>query len=201
MQDTEFVELESPQDFSKPRRKQTIIAVVCVLLVALLAVATALLVKTYVLATFIVDGVSMYPTLDGGGGATSDSDRTNGEVLYLNKLAKIGRGDIVVFNTTLTSPSGEERSLVKRVIAVGGDHLQITGNVVYLNGQPLDEPYINGEMFTSDVDVYVEEGHVFCMGDNRNNSQDSRVIGQISLDDVVGKCFLIKGLDGKLRKP
>lgn len=201
MQDTQFVELESPQDFSKPRRKQTIIAVVCVLLVALLAVATALLVKTYVLATFIVDGVSMYPTLDGGGGAMSDSDRTNGEVLYLNKLAKIGRGDIVVFNTTLTSPSGEERSLVKRVIAVGGDRLQITGNVVYLNGQPLDEPYINGEMFTSDVDVYVEEGHVFCMGDNRNNSQDSRVIGQISLDDVVGKCFLIKGLDGKLRKP
>lgn len=201
MQDTEFVELESPQDFSKPRRKQTIIAVVCVLLVALLAVATALLVKTYVLATFIVDGASMYPTLDGGGGATSDSDRTNGEVLYLNKLAKIGRGDIVVFRTTLTSPSGEERSLVKRVIAVGGDRLQITGNVVYLNGQPLDEPYVNGEMFTSDVDVYVEEGYVFCMGDNRNNSQDSRVIGQISLDDVVGKCFLIKGLDGKLRKP
>ncbi len=200
MQDIPLFEQEPIQEEPKRRSKRVAISVAIVLLVVVLAVASALLVKYYVVATFTVDGISMYPTLDGGGGAKSDSDRNNGETLYLNKLAKINRGDIIVF----TPDSGifKGRTLVKRVIAVGGDHVVISQNVVYLNGKQLDESYVNKAEIAKydDLDVYVDDGYVFCMGDNRNHSTDCREFGQISLDCVVGRCFLIKGLDGKLRK-
>lgn len=187
--------------------KRVIIAVICVLLVVILAVTTALLLKKYVFSTFIVDGISMYPTLDGGNGAIKEGDsheeRTNGEVLYLNKKATVNRGDIVVFTPSwIKDGDGNYISLVKRVIALGGDHIQIISGKVYLNGELLDEPYTNQEqVVTNDLDVYVPNGYMFCMGDNRNHSDDSRVYGVASLDTLVGKCFLIKGLDGKLRKP
>ncbi|MCM1306140.1 MAG: signal peptidase I [Bacteroides sp.] len=192
---TEFepIDLE-PQ--STKNRKITV-AVIVVLLVIILAVVCALLVKFYVVSSFIVDGVSMYPTLDGGNGAIDDNDRTNGDVIYLNKVAKIKRGDIVVF----TPDNGifSDKSLVKRVIAVTGDRVQIIDNIVYLNGQMLDEPYINEPMRDNDdVDVIVGDGYIFCMGDNRNHSTDSRAFGVVPLDVVVGKCFLIKTVKGKL---
>ena len=172
------------------------------LLVIVLAIATALLLKYFVLDTFTVDGISMYPTLDGGNGANLDDNENNGETLFLNKMAKIKRGDIVVFVPDKGTFAG--RTLVKRVIAIGGDHVQIKDNAVYLNGQLLVEDYTNDQepaIYDQDLDFYVEEGNVFCMGDNRNHSSDCRVFGQVSLDTVVGRCFLIKGLDGKLRKP
>lgn len=200
MQDIPLFEQEPIQEEPKRRSKRVAISVAIVLLVVVLAVASALLVKYYVIATFTVDGISMYPTLDGGGGAQNDSDRNNGETLYLNKLAKINRGDIIVF-----APDGgifKGRTLVKRVIAVGGDHVVISENVVYLNGERLDESYVNKDELAQydDLDVYVEDGYIFCMGDNRNHSTDCREFGQIRLDCVVGRCFLIKGLNGKLRK-
>lgn len=198
-----------PQELQpKANAKRIIVSVICVLLVVILAITAALLVKTYVISTFIVDGISMYPTLDGGKGeipeGTSDAERTNGEVLYLNKIAKISRGNIVVFSSpssNLLNPDGSAQTLVKRVIAVAGDHLQIINNEVYLNGQQIEETYINGKMQTEDLDVWIKDGYIFCMGDNRNHSTDSRFFGQVPLENVIGKCFLIKGLDGKLRKP
>lgn len=200
MQDIPLFEQEPIQEEPKRRSKRVAISVAIVLLVVVLAVASALLVKYYVIATFTVDGISMYPTLDGGGGAQNDSDRNNGETLYLNKLAKINRGDIIVFAPDSGIFKG--RTLVKRVIAVGGDHVVISENVVYLNGERLDESYVNKDELAryDDLDVYVEDGYIFCMGDNRNHSTDCREFGQIRLDCVVGRCFLIKGLDGKLRK-
>ena len=191
-----------PIEFEPQARKnrKLIVAVIIVLLVIILAITCALLVKYYVISTYIVDGISMHPTLNGGNGAYDDNDRTNGDVIYLNKIAKINRGDIVVF----TPDNGifSEKSLVKRVIGVGGDRIQIIDNIVYLNGQILDEPYINEAMRdTEDLDITVENGRIFCMGDNRNHSTDSRVFGTVPLEVVVGKCFLIKGVNGKLRTP
>lgn len=206
MQDEfEPIEIQTPNGANN--KKRVVISVICVLLVAILAVTAALLVKTYVISTFIVDGISMYPTLDGGNGAltegSSDRERTNGEVLYLNKLAKIKRGDIVVFSspsTSLQNIDGTPQTLVKRVIAIGGDHLQIIDNIVYLNDQVLTENYINPDgMETPDIDVYVKDGYIFCMGDNRNHSTDSRFFGQVPLGNVEGRCFAIKGLNDKLR--
>lgn len=183
---------------SAKNRKLTV-AVIIVLLVIILAITCALLIKHYVVSTFIVDGISMYPTLDGGNGPDGDEDRTNGDVIYLNKVAKIKRGDIVVFN--VDDAAIAERSLVKRVIAVAGDHIQIIKNQVFINDELLDEPYINEPMHNAEgyiLDMVIEDGYIFCMGDNRNNSMDSRIFGAVSLNDVVGKCFLIKSKSGKL---
>ena len=202
MQDFPVFEQEPIIEEPKNRSKRIAISVAIVLLVVVLAVASALLVKFYVLESFIVDGISMYPTPDGGNGANLDDDENNGETLFLNKMAKIKRGDLVVFVPDKGMFAG--RTLVKRVIAIGGDHVQIKDNAVYLNGQLLVEDYTNDQepaIYDQDLDFYVEEGNVFCMGDNRNHSSDCRVFGQVSLDTVVGRCFLIKGLDGKLRKP
>ena len=193
---------DPPLEDPKARTRRIATSVAIVLLVIVLAIATALLLKYFVLDTFTVDGISMYPTLDGGNGANLDDNENNGETLFLNKMAKIKRGDIVVFVPDKGTFAG--RTLVKRVIAIGGDHVQIKDNAVYLNGQLLVEDYTNDQepaIYDQDLDFYVKEGNVFCMGDNRNHSSDCRVFGQVSLDTVVGRCFLIKGLDGKLRKP
>lgn len=177
-------------------KKRLIVLIVSIVLVVILAVTTALLLKAYVFTSYIVEGVSMYPTLDGGAGSNMDDDVTNGEVLYLNKISNIKKNDIVVFYKPNSS-----RTLVKRVIATEGDRIEIKNNVVYLNGNVLQEDYIYEEMITNDMEeIIVSKNCIFCMGDNRNNSGDCREFGEISLDNVIGKCFLIKGLDGKLRK-
>ena len=201
---TEILEIQPERN----NPKRIIVSVICVLLVVAIAVTSALLLKKYVFSSFIVDGISMYPTLDGGNGAiiegNSDEERTNGEVLYLNKKATVKRGDIVVFTPDwiVDDNTGKYASLVKRVIALGGDHIQITDGKVYINDELLDEPYINSDsVMVDEIDLIVPDGQMFCMGDNRNHSADSRVYGCASLDSLVGTCFLIKGLDGKLRKP
>lgn len=207
MQDSFQTEIPEIQP-ERNNPKRIIVSVICVLLVVAIAVTSALLLKKYVFSSFIVDGISMYPTLDGGNGAiiegNSDEERTNGEVLYLNKKATVKRGDIVVFTPDwiVDDNTGKYASLVKRVIALGGDHIQITDGKVYINDELLDEPYINSDsVMVDEIDLIVPNGQMFCMGDNRNHSADSRVYGCASLDSLVGKCFLIKGLDGKLRKP
>ena len=82
--------------------------------------------------------------------------------------------------------------------------MYISGFDVYLNGTLLDESYINQEEKAyqeTPLDIYVDDGYIFCMGDNRCHSTDCREYGQVSLDCVVGKCFLIKGINGGLHKP
>lgn len=81
---------------------------------------------------------------------------------------------------------------IKRVIGKAGDELEFHGGKVIRNGTPLEEPYINGPMeYTSSKKIVVPEGHVFVMGDNRNYSKDSRHIGFVPLDHVIGK-YVIK---------
>lgn len=142
------------------------------MITALLAVA---FVFTFLFRVVQVDGDSMTNTLQ------------HGDNLLLNSLFYTPEhGDIVVINY-----HGEE-PLIKRVIAVGGDRIRIDDaeGVVYLNGQPLDEPYVRGGFtpsFGFDEELTVPEGYVFAMGDNRPESKDSRMLGAFSLDDVMGE--------------
>jgi signal peptidase I len=100
------------------------------------------------------------------------------------------RGDIVVFNPT---PDAEQ-PYIKRVIGLPGEHITFQDGAVYVNGQRLDEEYLQGARTScrpDDVcDIVVSPEHVFVLGDNRTNSTDSRSIGEVSLSNIVGKAWL-----------
>ena len=99
-------------------------------------------------------------------------------------VGKPQRGDIVV-----TKFPGDNLNYVKRVIALGGETLEIKEGSVYINGVMLDEPYINGTILTDYSLTTVLEGKYIVMGDNRNNSRDSRSksVGAIDEDMILGK--------------
>ena len=89
----------------------------------------------------------------------------------------------------LRSPDIED--LIKRVVAVGGETIEIRDNQVFVDGVPIDEPYLYPGTDMPDFGpVAVPEGDVFVMGDNRNHSKDSRVFGAIPADSIVGKAFV-----------
>ena len=152
------------------------------------ALVISLVLKSYVLTLAKVDGQSMEPTLH-------HADR-----LYVNKLFYTPKkGDVVVVESN--DPSAP--FYIKRVIATEGDTLFInfaTGDV-YVNDEIIDEPYIAGNTrlvgsyiydlildneFSRENPLVIGEDEVFVMGDNRNNSKDSREIGPIKAEDVVG---------------
>lgn len=189
------------------RKKRIAIALISLAVVAVLAVTAALLVREYVITTYVVDGDSMLPTLNGG----VSGDTSDGDTLILNKVKDPERGDIIVFyydwgDTSSFSP----HHLVKRVIALPGDRVEIKDGELYLNGVLRNESYIKEAMRSwldqnggihSSLSLTVPDGCVFAMGDNRNNSTDSRVIGCVPMDKIVGVCFLILSENGKLRTP
>ncbi len=148
-----------------------------------IAIAFAFLIRTFLFAPFIVEGESMEYTLH------------NEEKLVVNKaiyyLEKPKRGDIVVFHAEPT------RDYIKRVIGLPGDTVEVRDDTLYVNGQPVDEPYLaqhkaeakeDGKVWTEDFGpVKVPDGKIFVLGDNRRNSKDSREIGAVDISQVVGR--------------
>lgn len=99
-------------------------------------------------------------------------------------------GDIVVFESDLESSNGRDKLLIKRVIGVPGDTVSIAHGHVYVNDVGLDEDYTKDGYTASDMEeVTVPEGCLFCMGDNRQNSTDSRDprVGFVPMDRIMGK--------------
>ncbi|MGN0806543.1 MAG: signal peptidase I [Candidatus Coproplasma sp.] len=127
-----------------------------------------------------VVGSSMEDTLYGAPGG--DPSNPGGDFVYVFN-AKPDRGDIVVIRT-------EDKTLIKRVIAVGGDKVEITRGKVYLNGVELDEPYVsednNNPILNNYPETTVEKGYVFFLGDNRDISKDSRSYGCYPVESVIG---------------
>lgn len=125
-----------------------------------------------------VDGHSMEPTF------------FTGEFVIVNKLAyRIGSakiGDVIVFHP----PSNPTEEYIKRVIGLPGDHVVIKGGKVMVDDQVLEEPYINAAP-GYDVDIIVEPGRLYVLGDNRNNSSDSHSWGTVPMDNVIGKAEVI----------
>lgn len=144
-----------------------------------LAVILALTIRAYVAEARWIPSESMVPTLQVG------------DYLLIEKISgkTIGyrRSDIIVF--TPPARSGLKDELIKRVIGLPGDTLQIENNVLYLNNQPYSEPYVQEKIRNNFGPFQVPPGHVFVMGDNRNNSFDSRYWGPVPLESVIGKAL------------
>jgi signal peptidase I len=171
-----------------------------------IALAVAILIKSFLLQAFYIPSESMEPTLDVG-------DRVLVEkVTY--RFQDPQRGDVVVFERDLTAPASDEKSLwtevgdslkglfgfpvsgnedfIKRVVGIGGDTVEGRAGGVYVNGDRLEEPYLASGIETSTFGpVRVPPGMIFVMGDNRTNSEDSRVIGPVPDDTIVGKALVI----------
>jgi signal peptidase I len=174
----------------------------------LVAIFVAIVVKSFLVQAFYIPSASMVPTLEVG-------DR-----VFVNKLAydigDIGRGDVIVFenpNPDAVPDRGlvggflhwlgegigfaqpENEDFIKRVIALPGETIEIRDDVVYIDGEPLDEPYLTAAARRANGDfaiTEIPEGKLFVMGDNRGNSADSRFgLGLVPVDNVLGRAFVV----------
>lgn len=108
-------------------------------------------------------------------------------------FGEVEHGDVIVFSTDLLDTEGNTKHLIKRIIGLPGDTIEIKMGYVYRNGEKIDEPYVNEQGLSGEMGpVIVEEGKMFVLGDNRRVSQDSRSseLGQIDQEAIVGKVVL-----------
>ncbi|TLS49869.1 signal peptidase I [Paenibacillus antri] len=153
-------------------------------------------IRWFLFSPYIVDGPSMQPNFH------------TGERIIVNKILydirKPQRGEVLVFH------SGYDADYIKRVVALPGETVEVRGDTVLVNGEPLPEPYIrepvdtaaasggtyNNKDFSAQT---VPEGHVFVMGDNRPNSHDSRDIGFVPYEEIVGRADVVIWPIGDIR--
>ncbi len=145
------------------------------------AIVLAFFIRQFVVELYVVDGPSMRPTLQ------------SRERLVVNKFIyrfrAPERGEVLVFRY----PRDPSRDFIKRVIAVPGDTIEIKDGRVFVNQKLMNEPYILEKTLSDYPQATVPEGHVFVMGDNRNNSEDSRFadVGFVPYDLIKGKAVLV----------
>ncbi|HTP10474.1 MAG TPA: signal peptidase I [Anaerolineae bacterium] len=142
-------------------------------------VAIAFLAINALIGRFRIEQVSMQPNLHEGEYVIVD------KVSY--SLRQPERGEIVV----LKNPTPGQPDLIKRVIGLPGETIEVRGGAAYINGQPLTEPYIAQPMTTDFPATLLQANQYFVMGDNRNNSEDSRRFGARPLSDIVGRAWII----------
>ncbi len=153
----------------------------------LIAIILTFIIRTFLFAPFQVDGDSMLPNF------THKERLIANEIIY--DITSPKRGDVIIFHFD------EQRDYIKRIIGVPGDTIEMKSDQLYVNGEPIDEPYLTsvkndlhnlGMVLTEDFGpITVEEKHLFVLGDNRKNSKDSRMIGQISFEQVVGRADVV----------
>lgn len=137
-------------------------------------------IRTFVIQPYVIPTGSMIPTIE-----LQDRVVAN-KFIYRFKDPK--RGDIVV----LDDPTGTVPTLIKRVIATGGQTVDLKDGLVYVDGVALDEPYTHGqpsEPMVVQMPYAVPDGYVWLMGDNRTNSADSRVFGAVPLSKIRGEAI------------
>ena len=137
-------------------------------------------VRPFVVEAFWIPSASMVPTLKYGDRVLVNK--------FIYRFTEPQRGDIIVFK----SVEGDGQDLIKRVVGVPGDEIAVRGGTLFVNGEPQKEPYVNKKF--PDRSFYapttVPKDHVFAMGDNRANSQDSRVFGPVPEQNIEGEAFL-----------
>jgi signal peptidase I len=169
-----------------------------------IAVLLALVIRTLIVQAFTIPSGSMMDTLLVGDYILVNKFLYGPELPFVDwhapGLRQPHRGDIIVFKY----PQDEKRDFIKRVIGTPGDEVQIKGQEVYVNGRPLVEPYVKqgppmphlaqpgfcGYAYGCEPTV-VPPNSYFVMGDNRDNSQDSRYWGFVKREKIKGKAFLI----------
>ncbi|MCG3775097.1 MAG: Signal peptidase IB [Nitrospira sp.] len=202
--DTEWSdeEMEEEEELeSTPRRRKGILreVVETVLLALFIYFAVRSLVQN-----FKVDGSSMEPSLHHGeyllvnkaaypnvdmGKLVQMMPWASGAVPTDRRIFPLGtpkRGDIVVFRY----PRDPSRDFIKRVVALPGETIEVRGGMVFVNGQKLDEPYELESPNYSSPPTVVPPDQYYVLGDNRNNSSDSHVWGNVPLDHIIGKAWL-----------
>lgn len=153
----------------------------------IIALILALIIRTFVVQAFKIPSGSMIPTLQIG-----DHILVN---KFIYRFTDIERGDIIVFKF----PKDESRDFIKRVIGIPGDKIEIRDKKVYINDKELDEPYaIHEEQGGASYHprdsfgpIIIPENKYFMMGDNRENSMDSRFWGFLDKNKIKGKAFII----------
>lgn len=142
------------------------------------AIVIALLIHVFLAQATRVYGQSMEPSL-----------HTN-ERLVIEKLSYHfhgpRRGDVVV----LRDPGGSPELLIKRVVGLAGERVTIADGRVYIDGVPLDEPYLDQVTQGGGRSWVIPPLHVFVMGDNRSASRDSRIFGPVPLEQLIGKAMV-----------
>jgi len=142
-----------------------------------LALVIFLLLQTTIQSSIVL-GSSMEPGLE------------DGQRLIINKAVyhfrDPARGDVII----LHPPIEPQKEYVKRVIGIPGDTVEVRNGVVYINGSPLYEPYIKEAPRNNFSPFTVPENNYFVMGDNRNNSNDSRTGWTVTSDNIIGEAWL-----------
>jgi signal peptidase I len=145
-------------------------------------------VRPFVVEAFWIPSASMVPTLKYGDRVLVNK--------FIYRFTEPERGDVVVFK----SVQGDDQDLIKRVVGVPGDEISVRGGRLFVNGEPQREPYVNKRY--PDRSFYapttVPQDHVFAMGDNRANSQDSRIFGPVPQENIEGEAFLLFWPPGRI---
>lgn len=173
------------EDIPEPeKKKDTLREVLEWVRFTIVVVLVGLLLTNYVIQRNTVQGDSMFPTL------------LDGDELLVEKVSRyfgaIHRGDIITVNTKgvdAISPN----NVIKRVVGLPGEEVEIKDGKVYINGKQLDEPYLKANVITNgdirhpeNLRLKLGENEYYCLGDNRPNSKDSRVFGPIPRQNILG---------------
>lgn len=163
--------------------------VLSIALIVAIVVAITFLLRMFVFVPYEIPSGSMEDTI------------IPGDMVFSEKISYYMRepepGDIVTF----IDPEDPKRTLIKRVIALEGQVVDLQNGIVYVDGVPLDEPYTDGKeswplvKTAPGVDITypytVPEDHIWVMGDNRTSSQDSRYFGAVPIDSVTGRAAVV----------
>jgi signal peptidase I len=169
-----------PVEAPRANKSSILRTIIEIVVIVSAAFVIALLVQAFLVKPFTIHQVSMRPTLQ------------EGDRILLNRLTyrfrAEHRGDIVVFHSPITA--GED--LVKRIVGIAGDRVAVSGGKLYINGVAQNEPYLLEQDFSGEMpEILVPVGDVFVMGDNRNNSGDSRLFGSIPTSSIIGEAFMV----------
>ena len=148
------------------------------IVVTVIAAVIIFLVLQVTIGSFKVYGMSMMPSIK------------NGEYIIVNKVVyyfqEPRRGDVIVFH----SPRSPENDLIKRVIGLPGDEIEVKNGKIYINQKPLEEHYITEPPTYKYPNIEVPDNSYFVLGDNRNNSSDSHTGWFLPRENIIGKAWV-----------